>query len=318
MDISNNIQTTADQAPVSDFSQRNSGRNGEKQFDTITIESVRKILNGVSINDEFILFDNVTELPLPDEPRRMGCILVALCLNGKAQYSVDTEEHLMHANDIIIISEGQITDSYMLSRDFRCVALMISTNFFNEIVKNVHEMSSLFLFSRSHPVFRLSQEEVRTIIDYLRILKKKVEETDHHFRIETVQSLLTTVIYDLSNTIYRVQNISDKKRTRAESIFADFIKLVEQHYKTERRVSWYSQQLFISPKYLSETIRQVSRRTPNEWIDNYVTLEIRVQLKNSTKSIKEIADDLNFPNQSFLGKFFKEHVGVSPSEYRKR
>ena len=55
----------------------------------------------------------------------------------------------------------------------------------------------------------------------------------------------------------------------------------------------------------------------NEWIDNYVTLELRVLLKDSTKSIKEIAEELNFPNQSFLGKYFKEHVGMPPSEYRK-
>ena len=55
----------------------------------------------------------------------------------------------------------------------------------------------------------------------------------------------------------------------------------------------------------------------NEWIDDYVTLEIRVLLKNTTKPIKQIAEELNFPNQSFLGKYFKEHVGMSPSEYRK-
>ena len=64
-------------------------------------------------------------------------------------------------------------------------------------------------------------------------------------------------------------------------------------------------------------VKQVSKRTPNDWIDNYVMLEIRVLLKNTTKSIKEIADAVNFPNQSFLGKFFKEHMGMSPSEYRK-
>ena len=40
-------------------------------------------------------------------------------------------------------------------------------------------------------------------------------------------------------------------------------------------------------------------------------------LKNTTLSIKDIAQQLNFPNQSFLGKYFKEHVGVSPSQYRK-
>ena len=100
-------------------------------------------------------------------------------------------------------------------------------------------------------------------------------------------------------------------------IFTKFIHLVEGNYKRERRVGWYAEQLCITPKYLSETVKQVSRLTPNEWIDNYVILEIRVLLKNSTRSIKEIAMEMNFPNQSFLGKFFKERVGMSPSEYRK-
>ena len=106
-------------------------------------------------------------------------------------------------------------------------------------------------------------------------------------------------------------------RTRAEVIFTKFIKLVETHFRQERRVSWYAQQLCITAKYLSETVKNVSRRTPNEWIDNYVILELRVLLRNSTKNIKEISEELNFPNQSFMGKYFKEHVGMSPSQYRK-
>ena len=124
------------------------------------------------------------------------------------------------------------------------------------------------------------------------------------------------MFYDLSNVIYRVQQ-DHKPQSRADVIFTKFIKLVENYYKQERRVGWYAQQLCITPKYLSETVKSVSRRTPNEWIDNYVTLELRVLLKDSTKSIKEIAEELNFPNQSFLGKYFKEHVGMPPSEYRK-
>ena len=67
-----------------------------------------------------------------------------------------------------------------------------------------------------------------------------------------------------------------------------------------------------------ETVKAVSRRTPNEWIDDYIILELRVQLKSTTKTIKEIARDLNFPNQSFLGKFFREHVGISPLRYRRQ
>lgn len=76
-------------------------------------------------------------------------------------------------------------------------------------------------------------------------------------------------------------------------------------------------QLCITAKYLSEIVKTVSRRSPNDWIDSYVSLEIRNLLRNTTMNIKEITQAMHFPNQSFLGKFFKEHVGMSPSQYRK-
>jgi AraC-like DNA-binding protein len=143
-----------------------------------------------------------------------------------------------------------------------------------------------------------------------------MDKQDHHFRRDVVRSLMMTMIYDLGNVICRIQS-SDRKQSRAEVIFSQFIDLVENNFREEKRVSWYAKQLCITPKYLSESVKQVSRRTPNEWIDNYVILEARVMLKDSALSIKEIAQQLHFPNQSFFGKFFKEHVGMSPSKYRK-
>ena len=142
--------------------------------------------------------------------------------------------------------------------------------------------------------------------------------TDNKFSRDIVRTLILAMFYDLSNVIVRLQESESKKQTRADSIFTQFIRLVELNFRKERRVGWYAEQLCITPKYLSETVKNVSNRTPNEWIDSYVSLELRVLLKSTTKSIKEISDDMNFPNQSFLGKFFREHVGVSPSAYRKR
>ena len=126
------------------------------------------------------------------------------------------------------------------------------------------------------------------------------------------------MFYDMSNVIWRVEQAGGTPQTRADAIFAQFIRLLQENFRTERRVSWYADQLTITPKYLSEVVKQVSKRTTNEWIDSYVVLEIRVMLRNSTKSIKQICNELNFPNQSFLGKYFKEHVGMSPSEFRKK
>lgn len=74
----------------------------------------------------------------------------------------------------------------------------------------------------------------------------------------------------------------------------------------------------MTPKYLSLLVKNVSNRTAGEWIDNYVVLEAKALLSSSTLSIQEISDRLNFANQSFFGKYFKQHAGISPTEYRKK
>lgn len=270
------------------------------------------------IANDIILSEKMSMLALNAHPRRMTFILVALCTEGNAQFTIDTQRHDVKKNDIIVISDRHVIDEYVASDDVNGLAMMMSVNFFYEVVKDVRDVSLLFLFSRNHPVVSLNEEEVQTFKQYFFFLKKKVADNSNHFKRDLVRTLVLAMFYDLSNVIYRVQQVENKRQTRADDIFTRFIKLVEENYKRERRVGWYAEQLSITPKYLSETVKSVSKNTPNEWIDKYVTLEARVLLKTSTLSIKEISDELNFPNQSFLGKFFKEHVGMSPSAYRRQ
>ena len=270
----------------------------------------------VFLDDDLLLTERINEAPMPTEPRRMNFILIGLCIKGEVMYQLDTQKQVIKPGDILIVSDRHVVDSYRHSNDMEGLCIMMSVHFFREIIQNVSDVSSLFLFSRQHPVMSLEQKEIETFKEYFQVIKQKICDQRNHFRKDLIKTLLLAMFYDLSNIIYRVQN-NGKPQTRADAIFTHFIKLVEKNYRQERRVGWYAAQLNITPKHLSETVKNASRRTPNEWIDDYVTLELRVLLKNSTKTIKEIAQELNFPNQSFLGKFFKEHVGVSPSKYRK-
>jgi putative araC-type transcription regulator len=272
---------------------------------------------GKSIDNDLILFEDITKVPLPNSPSRMKALFLALCTSGHAQYTVDTKMHEVSAGDVIIISEEQVVADYKLSDDCKGIALIMSYNFFQNIVSGIHELSPLFLFARTHPVFHLDDNQTKALENDIEHIKEKIADVGHRFRRELVVTMLKALIIDMSNIIYQFQQVGDEMQTRAEVIFRDFIQAVEKNYRTERRVSWYAQQLCITSKYLSETVRIVSRRTPSDWIDSYVTRELRVMLRNSTMSIKQIADELNFANQSFLGKYFKEHVGMSPSKFRK-
>ena len=286
-------------------------------FRDITVDYAIRMCNGTYIQGDILLIDEMANLPLPKEPRRMQCLLVGMCLKGSARYYVDTVEHVVEPGDLIIINQGRVTHDCTMTPDCRGIGIIIDYNFFKETIKSVHELSSLFLFARNHPVFRLPEDRANFIRDTFFPMKDKISEPDNPFRRQMVQSLFLTMVYEMCNVIYTAQVKNDGRNSRSEEIFTKFLLLVEANFRTERRVGWYSEQLCISPKYLSETIKMVSKRTPSEWIDSYVTMELRMLFRNTQKSIKEIAQELNFSNQSFLGKYFKEHVGMSPSEYRR-
>ena len=268
-----------------------------------TLEQAREWGHALYLTDGLVLTDQIARAPISREPKRMNFIMMALCRKGQATYNIDTREQSVMPGDLLFISERHIIDNYMASSDFECLCIMLSTQFYHGSMNN--------------PVVHLTPQEIQTYENYFQTIRTKMGDENHHYRTELVQALLLAMFYDMSDVIYRIEQGSAKKQSRSDVIFARFIALLQENFRKERRVSWYAKQLDITAKYLSEVVKHASLRTPNEWIDSYVVLEIRVLLKNSPKSIKEITEELNFPNQSFLGKYFKEHVGVSPSEYRK-
>lgn len=63
-------------------------------------------------------------------------------------------------------------------------------------------------------------------------------------------------------------------------------------------------------------MRSVAHSSAKEFIDRSVMLEIKMMLQSTDLSVQEIAYRLRFPDQSYLGRFFKKHAGESPTEYR--
>lgn len=288
----------------------------EKQIVDIYLEEAMHWAGSVSLGEGLVLTDSIAVGPVYSGPKRINYILMALCQRGEARYTIDTRQQTVRQGDLLFVSERHIVDSYQSTPDFKCLCIMVSTEFYHSFVLNVKNVSSLLLFSTENPVVKLTESERQTYGNYYASIREKMVAA-HPYRTEVVKALLLAMFYDMSGVIWRVEQQTSKNQTRADALFARFIKLLEANFRSERRVGWYASQLSISPKYLSEVVKQVSKRTPNDWIDHYVVLELRVLLKNSTKNIKEITEELHFPNQSFLGKYFKEHVGMSPSEYRR-
>lgn len=269
----------------------------------------------VHLHEDLVLLD-FDSFRFPDDTRHMKCVFVGLCLYGSGSYTLGAVEHKFQANDVILIGEGQVMGDITKSADFAGEGMLISHNFLEGVISDIRNITNLFIFALENPVFHLTQNEALMFKDYYSLMRLKVESNSHRYRKEIVGTLLATLVYELCNAIHRTQNIDIKSGSRSEKIFGQFINLVEHNFKETRRVSWYSEQIGISPKSLLEMVKRVSNRTPNEWLDLYTTMEIRHLLRHTSMPIKEIADELNFGTQGSLGKFFKEQVGISPTNYR--
>ena len=94
--------------------------------------------------------------------------------------------------------------------------------------------------------------------------------------------------------------------------------MVEANYREHRDIGYYAERMRLTPKHLSTAVKQASGHSGVEWIERYVVLDAKTQLCTTERTVKQIAYDLNFPSQSFFGKYFSRIVGLSPAAYRRR
>jgi len=113
-----------------------------------------------------------------------------------------------------------------------------------------------------------------------------------------------------------IPEIGISSTAREKDIFNQFIKLISQQEQKHNEVSFYSDQLNITPKYLALVCKHVSGKSPLMWIRESVMEECCALLRNTSMSVKEISFRMGFANPSFFGQYFKQHAGVTPVEYR--
>lgn len=290
-----------------------------REVKEMSLARIREKIQVPCIEDDLLMFEDVTKIPFPNEARKMNSLIIGVCTDGEGSFTLNQTEYKVNRNDVFVLTDGMIVENIRMSANAKGFAVLVSNRFTQDVVKDVHNLTDLFMLTHRYPVFSMTEEEMNTTKEYISMITKRMMGKDYRFRKDVVRLLLLTLIYDLSNVFDRVLNMetTTSSNSKPERAFMQFIQLVEQNYRRERRVSWYAEQMGISPKYLSEVISNVSKRTPNDWINKYVTTELRNLLRTTDMRIQEIAEAMNFPNQSFLGKYFKENVGVSPLKYRK-
>lgn len=273
----------------------------------------------IEYNDGDIAFhSDIRELPIEDGTMKVDSIYIILvCTGGKIQLELNSAFYTASRNDLIICRPNDIVSKCMMSPDFEAAIVCLSHKVFIELFSESELWDKAFYFS-DNLTFHVSDDSLALMEMYGRILRFKIKAKGMPYRKEVIRSIMRAVFYELLSNIPTKNTYGAGLIKQTDVLFKKFIELLISFRAKPRSVSWYADRLNVTPKHLSTVSKRVSGKTAHEWINEYMKIDIVYYLKNTTRSIKEVANELEFPSISFFGKYCRQHFGVSPTLLRKQ
>lgn len=279
------------------FSQVISDQGEKKLFDSLII---------TGLDDSYFATEYI--------PRMMHIGGLGICIEGSCEIMIDTRYYQLKKNDMCVIFPNHILQTKSKTPDFKCYTIGVESDFFTNF--DIPSSTSLYLFIKENPCVTLSNEEVDNVLEICSLLKKKSNSNGLIYKQRILELILTEIGFEIASIYRKNKPLINGKNSRKGAIVQKFMLLLAEYYNKEREIKFYASQLCISPKYLYSVVKEETHRTPIEWVSYTVILNAKVMLKSSKYTVQQISEQLNFPNPSFFGKYFKKHVGMSPKRYK--
>ncbi|MDH6304799.1 AraC family transcriptional activator of pobA [Parabacteroides sp. PF5-5] len=263
-------------------------------------------------DSEFIIQDRT-------EPVRINALFMILILKGTVEISLDYIPYTLTENSFATIMPTHVFQVGSVSESFKAKILLIDKSFLEEIntAKRSPSMTNYMLL-RKNPIIAFEPEETEHVNKSFLILQQKIRLRTHSFHKEVLQNAFVAFLLELANIMVgKKENIRPPVLSRKEELLNDFLQLLSTHAREQHIVTFYAEKLFITPQYLSLILKELTGKSANKWINEALIIEAKVLLKAPQATVQQVADMLNFSDQSTFGKFFKKHMGISPMEYRK-
>ena len=253
---------------------------------------------------------------LSSELLKTNCCIICLCTAGRATFSIDNRDYPVERGTEAFVLPDVALGIGKCSSDFSARLFIFS----NEISEQAMMRFEAIFFNTvyENPIYHFPDGEEKKTLAYFEILDFLQSDPRNTYKSVIVMNLLRSFCLDVYDKVQRYGTLSDPGSTsRKEEIYGRFMALLNAECRKHRDVAYYAGKLCISPRYLAAVTDSVAGDSPKQTIDFVLVQEIKVLLTFTSLSIQEIAYRINFPDQSYLGRFFRHHTGMSPTEYRR-
>lgn len=244
--------------------------------------------------------------------------MILLCTEGEANIRVHFSEWLLKPGAVITLFPGDVVSITHKSEEFKAETLRYAASLLREASLQLeHTVYSELKTDRC----RTESATVTSIVSNMFALLRLYFEQEGCICLDQLVLLqLKAFFLGFYDYLYRnpIKRTADNGSPRTKELFNRFMRELENRYRQSRDVSFYAELLNISPKYLNIVTQRITSHTIKTIIDQYVVLQIKQSLTTEEKSIKQLAWEYHFSDLSFFCRYFKQHTGMTPQQFRKR
>lgn len=253
-------------------------------------------------------------------PMQLNALAILVVTAGELRITIDYKPYVVRKNMLYMLMERHIINDISASEDFRGYHIVVEHDFFKKSHgEEKPPLGMVFNVGRNDPVIKPEERDFEMLIEGIQKLIYDMQKAEHSYHSKMIQNGLANLTFDIWDMMKQKSDMSESalKQNVYDEITVRFFDLLFKHHKKEHEVSFYADQLNITPIYLSRAIKQITGKPTIKIISDVVLMEAKISLRNPQMNIQQIADNLNFSDQASFSKFFKKHTGESPMEYRK-
>ncbi|MGG5208445.1 helix-turn-helix domain-containing protein [Chryseobacterium sp. MIQD13] len=243
-----------------------------------------------------------------DEPHKHDFFIINLFEEGKGSHTIDFVEHKVGNCQIHLVFPDQV-HHWVIEKETVGYQLMISRDWFESFLPSLRFSASYY---QNHPVINLSGEIFENFLYEFQAIQKEMSGENIFWEVIQKRSELIGLL--VSKSVEGA--FKDFEMYHSNPIISRFLHLIDEHFKTERSVSFYADKLNISANYLNIVCKKNLNSSASSLIQSRILLEAKRLLKISEMSVKDIVYDLGFYDHASFSKFFKAQTGMTPSQFK--
>jgi len=230
--------------------------------------------SGELIGNGFGLYSTANLKKVRLGPMKTEFFRIALIRSGNVNLDIGLETYFPICDSIVFGFPGQLFSLYDQSDDFFAYYMLFTEEFISGsiLLKNIKEQFPFLNYSGIQS-FQLAHEEACEIEDFIFRVNDEIKNRKEDI-VQVIQLYIQLILLHANRT-YIKQSAKEEVPTGMNELFRQFIKLVNQHFLSMRKVSDYAELLHVSSDHLNRVIKFHSHKTAHELIDEMILTEAK-------------------------------------------